>query len=259
MSATYRLNRRCPICGKKIADKNKTGFCNIHRDRTGSNNPFYGKTHSKETMDIIKEKVRQTMIDKWANDSEYVKHVKDGLKSEKNIAAHTSEKFRKTQSEHAKQQMQDPNQLEIRSAVMKESWKSGKIEFHIHRNPNFSKDENRFGNLLENALGDKSYLLDRKFKVYRLDDPKRKYYPDFKYNNYIIEFDGDFWHAKNRDDDDVVHHGITAKEIRASDKAKDDTYRHYGYTVIRIWQSDFLANEKQCIGAVVSIITNGEL
>lgn len=258
MSATYKLNRHCPVCGKKIADKSKTGFCNIHRDRTGANNPFYGKTHSKETLDLLKEKCKIASTKKW-EDPEYAQHVKDGLKSEKNIAAHTSDEFRKTQGEHAKQQMQDPNQLEIRSTIMKESWQSGKIEFHIHRSPNFSKDEICFGDLLEKALGDKSYLLDRKFKVSRLDNPNRKYCPDFKYNNYIIEFDGDFWHARNREDNDVVHHGRTAKEIRASDKAKDDAYRHYGYTVIRIWQSDFLANKERCIGAVVSTITDGEL
>lgn len=257
MSATYKLNRHCPVCGKRIADKSKTGFCNIHRDRTGVNNPFYGKTHSKETIDLLKEKCKIASTKKW-EDPEYVQHVKDGLKSEKNIAAHTSDEFRKTQSEHAKQQMQDPTQLEIRSVAMKESWQSGKIEFHIHRNPNFSKDEIRFGCLLEEALGEKSYLLEKKFKVNRLDKPGHKYYPDFKFCNYIIEFDGDFWHARNRDDNDVVHHGITAKEIREGDKLKDDTYKSYGYSVIRVWQSDFLANEEQCIGAVVSIITRGE-
>ena len=40
MSLTYKLNRICPVCGTKISDKNKSGFCNRHRDRTGKNNSF---------------------------------------------------------------------------------------------------------------------------------------------------------------------------------------------------------------------------
>ena len=56
MSHTYKLNRTCPTCGKSISDKNKSGYCNRHRDRTGTNNTFYGKTHSQETINSIKEK-----------------------------------------------------------------------------------------------------------------------------------------------------------------------------------------------------------
>lgn len=55
MSSTYKLNRVCPVCGKLLNDKNKTGYCNKHRDRTGANNSFYGKRHSKETVDKIKK------------------------------------------------------------------------------------------------------------------------------------------------------------------------------------------------------------
>ena len=54
MSITYKLNRTCPTCGIRISDKNKSGFCNKHRDRTGINNPFFGKTHSKDTKEILK-------------------------------------------------------------------------------------------------------------------------------------------------------------------------------------------------------------
>jgi len=52
----YKLNKRCPTCNKLLLDKNTSGFCNKHRDRTGLNNSFYGKTHSLETISKIKEK-----------------------------------------------------------------------------------------------------------------------------------------------------------------------------------------------------------
>lgn len=256
MSNTYKLNRTCPTCGKSISDKNKSGYCNIHRDRTGQNNPFYGKTHSKDTMDRIKEKSKQTMIDKWANDPEYVKHVKEGLKSEKNKLAHTSEEFRKIQSNHAKQQMKNPEQIKLRSNAMKTRWENNLIEWHPHRGPNFSKDELRFGDLLRDALGDNSSKLITKFKLERDDYPKHYWCPDFKYENFIIEFDGDYWHANGYDDNEIVHHNMTAKEIRERDEMKNAAYRRAGFSVIRIWQSDFKQDNSACVNHVLSIITS---
>ena len=68
MSATYKLDKHCPICGKLLADKNKTGYCSIHRDRTGASNPFYGKTFSKETLDKIKEHCAESSKKLWENE-----------------------------------------------------------------------------------------------------------------------------------------------------------------------------------------------
>ena len=129
MSHTYKLNRTCPTCGKSISDKNKSGYCNRHRDRTGTNNPFYGKTHSQETINSIKEKCKIAST-KLCEDHEYAERVKEGLKSEKNKLSHKSEEFRKTQSEHAKQQMKNPAQREIRSNTMKANWENNLIEWH---------------------------------------------------------------------------------------------------------------------------------
>ena len=70
MPTTYKLGKTCKICGKKLSDLNKSGFCNIHRDRTGANNPFFGKHHSKEILDKAKEKCRAASIKKW-EDPEY--------------------------------------------------------------------------------------------------------------------------------------------------------------------------------------------
>ena len=256
MSDTYKLNKVCPTCGKQLSDKNKSGYCNRHRDRTGKNNPFYGKKHSEELINVIKEKSRETMLKKWANDQEYVEHVKEGLKSEKSRLAHSSDEFRKTQSEHAKQQMKNPEQRELRSSIMKASWENNLIEWHIHRGPNYSKDELRFGDLLREALGNNSSKLITKFKLERDDYPKHYWCPDFKYENFIIEFDGDYWHARNYDDSEIVHHNLTAKEIREHDKRKDAAYSRAGFFVIRVWQSDFRQDELACVNYVLSIITS---
>lgn len=255
MSHTYKLNRTCPTCGKSISDKNKSGYCNRHRDRTGTNNPFYGKTHSQETIISIKEKCKIASTKLW-EDQEYVERVKEGLKSEKNKLAHTSEEFRKTQSQHAKQQMKNPVQREIRSNTMKARWENNLIEWHAHRGPNYSKDELRFGDLLREALGDNASKLITKFKLERDDYPKHYWCPDFKYENFIIEFDGDYWHANGYDDNEIVHHNITAKEIRERDEMKNAAYRRAGFSVIRIWQSDFKQDNSACVNHVLSIITS---
>lgn len=188
---------------------------------------------------------------KW-QDPNYAENVKSGLKSEKNLLAHTSEEFRQKQSLNAKKQMQNPDQLQCRSVAIKRSWEQGKLDILDHFLPNFSKTEVEFGKLLEEALGDEKDELIHHIKVERFDYPKHYYCPDFKYKNYIIEIDGDYWHARNRSDNEVVHHGLTAKEIRDTDARKTETYEANGFTVIRIWASDFKANPDSTIKAVLS-------
>ena len=248
MPTTYKLGKTCKTCGKKLSDLNKSGFCNIHRDRTGANNPFFGKHHSKETLDKAKEKCRAASIKKW-EDPEYRARVINGTTGKTR-----SEDFKETQRQNALAQMQNEQQRILRSKAMKESWKNGKISFHENHTPNFSKDEKLFGSILRERLGDNAKYLDDKFKVERDDLPKHYYCPDFRYKNYIIEFDGDFWHAHNIEDNEIVHHNITAKEIRDNDSKKTRLYEKNGFIVIRVWQSDFLSNKDDCINKVLSII-----
>lgn len=43
----------CPICNISVIS-NSAKVCTNCRDRTGENNPFYGKTHSKETLEKLR-------------------------------------------------------------------------------------------------------------------------------------------------------------------------------------------------------------
>ena len=106
--------------------------------------------------------------------------------------------------------------------------------------------------MLRACLGDAQAELTRRFKIERIDKPKHYYCPDFKFKNYLIEVDGDYWHARNRADDEIVHHGLTAKEIRFADEQKNKTYESNGYTVIRIWASDFKKNPELTIQTVIN-------
>lgn len=75
MGITYHLNRVCPVCGVRVSDTNKSGYCNRHRDRTGTNNSFYGKKHSKETIDKLKVSCKKASIKLWQNEN-YANNVK---------------------------------------------------------------------------------------------------------------------------------------------------------------------------------------
>ena len=73
------MKRVCPTCGAKVSDQNKSGFCNRHRDRTGANNPFFGKKHSQETLDRAREKKKEATKKLWQNE-EYRKKVTESNK-----------------------------------------------------------------------------------------------------------------------------------------------------------------------------------
>lgn len=50
------LHRNCKKCGnilKSYSSKHGSGYCNKCRDRTGANNPFFGKSHSSDTIETL--------------------------------------------------------------------------------------------------------------------------------------------------------------------------------------------------------------
>ena len=50
----------CKVCNKTLSTTNTTEFCQKHyieqRDISGENNPFFGKKHSEESVQKIREK-----------------------------------------------------------------------------------------------------------------------------------------------------------------------------------------------------------
>lgn len=73
---------------------------------------------------------------------------------------------------------------------------------------------------------------------------------DFTYNNKIIEFNGDFWHANpkyNKPDDIIRGLKITAQEKWNIDKQKIELANKNGYEVLTIWESDYNENKENVI------------
>lgn len=80
-----------------------------------------------------------------------------------------------------------------------------------------------------------------------LPKPNKKnwYYYDIRYQNKIIEFNGDFWHAnpkKYSPEQKVGHPGKptrTAQEIWDADQEKINVARNNGYEVMVVWENDW--------------------
>ena len=119
MTATYRLTKHCPVCGCRLYDKNQSGYCNKHRDRTGPNNPFWGKTHTDATKAILKEKCKDATRKLWEDESYR------SLVIERITGLTRSDEFKETQRQNAKQQFKDTEQRTMRSKQMAETWKRG--------------------------------------------------------------------------------------------------------------------------------------
>jgi hypothetical protein len=117
----YKLNKKCVVCNNELSDKNKTGYCIKHVIRTGKNNPFYGKHHSKETIDKIKNACSISSKEHWKNDEYAKKVIKNNSKPRK-------ESFKKEQSKRMIEWYKNnPEQKTLRSNIMKNNWKNGVI------------------------------------------------------------------------------------------------------------------------------------
>lgn len=235
--------KQCKKCDKVLGKKNKYGFCNKCRDRTGKNNSMFGRSvhtawiekYGKEKADELleKQKIKWSISSKknWQNE-EYRKKVISGTSKPR------KESFKKEQSERITQWYKDnPEQRKIRSLAMKKSWEDGKIKLNIN-SINESKIERNLREKVENFTN----LRVRK-KTIRID--KRWFYPDILIeDDFIIEFYGNFWHANPEmyEGSDFIHHNRTAKDIWEHDKERIDILIKNGYSVIIVWEKDYKTN-----------------
>ncbi len=247
MSASYKLNKKCGKCKTKLLDKNKSGFCNHHRDRTGKNNSFYGKKHIAKSIEVVRIKTSIATKEKW-KDKRYRELVIKGTSKPRR------ESFKKEQSERITQWYKDnPNQREIRRIKMKESWRTGKIisdRYFV----NESKLELELFGEIKKIFSDA-----KKNQTIRVSDGKWLF-PDIliEPDGIIIEFYGNFWHANPNlyKASDEIHYGITAQEIWKRDKDRIRRLEHIvyrgerfatGYRVIVVWEDEYKNNKERIL------------
>jgi G:T-mismatch repair DNA endonuclease (very short patch repair protein) len=227
-------SKKCKICKKILTTKNKSGFCNKHRDRTGKNNPFYGKKHSKETVEKIKAKTKIKSINLWKNEEYRDKVIKAVSKPRK-------ESFKQEQSTRIKQwYMDNPQQKIIRSQAMKKSWEDNKIVkspiFHM----NISKLQKEITQELRNILSTDEIKTKTTIRI-----GDKWFFPDIMYNSIIIEVYGNYWHANPNiyKENDLIKHEY-AKDIWTRNKNRIIELEDNGYKVLVIWEQDWKDNKQ---------------
>lgn len=161
-----------------------------------------------------------------------------------------SDEFKETQRQHALKQFENNEQREMRSKTMKQSWEDGLIHKNEHYSPNFSKEQVEFGEELKKILGEAGNDLECNATI-KYED--KWIFPDFKFKNFIIEYNGNFWHADPNKfkADDIVHHNITAKEIWKRDDFRRTVFEKQGYIVIEVWADDYKENKEKILNEIV--------
>ena len=77
-----------------------------------------------------------------------------------------------------------------------------------------------------------------------------RYSFDMRWNNKLIEFNGDYWHANpNMYDVNFLNKvtGMYARDIWKKDANKKKYAESKGYTVLTVWESDYVANQDEVI------------
>ena len=209
----FNINK-CKTCNCDLWYYNKTGYC----------------TKCLRDIGYFKEQ--------WKNE-EYRNKVIKGVSKPRRKG------FKEEQSIRIKQWYKDnPEQRIIRSKKMKESWRTGKI-LSNNCSYNRSKQEDK---VYQKILSFLSEALPNHVIKYK----NRKWFIVDIFipcNNMVVEYFGDYWHAnpKHYKENDIIHHGILAKEIWEADKDKISKLEELGYRVRIILQSEFEENEEEII------------
>jgi hypothetical protein len=235
----YVTTRKCPKCGcdVTVSSTNKTITCrnyyNLQKslckkcgleNQIGEGNPFYGKTHSKES----KEKISNSRKGKATGKGNSMANPKHRKKASSNLKK--------------KWDSGDLDYLRVLfSKKLKETRRQGKIKSIIR-----SKKEKEIASQIKKM----KYVVKESFKV----DTKicDIYLPEL---NLIIEYNGDYWHCNPKKYDENFFNkskNKTAKEIWEYDKNKIDLIRGYGYNLEIVWESDL----KQDPSIINKIIKN---
>lgn len=82
---------------------------------------------------------------------------------------------------------------------------------------------------------------------------------DIKHENYVIEFNGDYWHANPKlYKCDALIRGKRASEIWNYDKVKQQAAIELGFNFKTVWESDYKQNKDKIIKEVCEWMQNGQ-
>lgn len=232
----------CKECGKLLLTPltNKSGLCGeCSKFKEGSENIIYiiGVT------DEARRKISAASKAAWQR-PEYRNKVINNATGKKR-----SDEFKEKQRQNAYKQFQNPKQKAIRSNWLKQAWSSGKMNNAIGKTTSYnrSKKEKKLFSTLASLLK-VSYDEKSNFSIKYKDEEntKRWLYPDFIYNNIVIEYNGKYWHCMPDyySADFKLHTGAIAQDIWNYDRHKRELYLKEGYSVLTIWETFVNPNKK---------------
>ncbi|MFA5037902.1 MAG: DUF559 domain-containing protein [Candidatus Izemoplasmatales bacterium] len=82
------------------------------------------------------------------------------------------------------------------------------------------------------------------------------YIPQYKI---MIFVDGDYWHCHSRfnyKDDQIIHHGLTKREINDKDSTQENYLKWKGYQVLRFWEYDIKNKIHEVESKLMEVIRN---
>ena len=82
----------------------------------------------------------------------------------------------------------------------------------------------------------------------------RWFYYDVCYRNRIIEFHGDFWHARDNENVCTEKRG-SLQEIRDRDERKKVIAESNGYELMEIWEGDYKKDKQGIIEKCIRFLT----
>jgi G:T-mismatch repair DNA endonuclease (very short patch repair protein) len=221
----YVILRKCPDCGfdVKTTSKDRTIACRNYFNlknslckkcslirQIGEGNPFFGKTHSKES----KEKISKNRKGKATGNKNSMANLMWRKKSSINL----KKKWDNGEMEHARKIMSD---------TMKETRRLGKLKSVIRskKEKEIVVEIRKMGYVVQHSLRVETKICDI-------------FIPSL---NLVIEYNGDYWHCnpkKYGPDYFNQKKQKTAKELWEYDKNKIDLIREKGYNLEIVWESD---------------------
>jgi G:T-mismatch repair DNA endonuclease (very short patch repair protein) len=233
-------HRECPECKKDIeqnAQCKSVLIRNIRRScvknivclicsKTGVNNPFYGKHHSKESK-------------------------KQNSKNRKGKACGKNNA------------MANPIYRNKISNILKKKYQNGELDFlkDIQRKNAYINQANGKLNTtpiskaekeIINTLKQSGFDIEGQFKIDNL-----KYDILIKDKNIIIEYNGDYWHCNPKKYKEYYFNQKKQKyayELWEQDKAKKELAEKNGYKLFIIWESDYMFQKEKTIEHIKQII-----
>jgi len=239
----YVITRVCSKCNEQIETKSKDRSiaCRNHYNKIknntmckpcslklqiGEGNPFYGKTHKKET----KIKISKSREGKYKGSENHMKQEKYRKMSKDIMTLNWSNNILDRQ---------------VMSELLKQTRKSGKIKSVIT-----SKKEKE----IINELNEIGYTT---IGSYRIDSKICDIFiPSL---NLIIEYFGDYWHCNpNTYNKDYFNKkkNMFAWQIWEYDRSKLDLIKDNGYNLEVIWEGDLKNNNKIIKHIIKKYVTN---